>query len=83
MIYRLYLGKLKQATLKRFNFERRIEHRGQNVQLEIPDYVEDADKIPECSHRTMLLHLYHTHTCFIRIWKRPADRTLSGFQRVK
>ena len=33
---------MKQATLKKFGFTRRVEHRGEEVDVNIPDYVEDT-----------------------------------------
>ena len=40
---------MKQATLKKFGFTRRVEHRGEEVDVNIPDYVEDTGiPCPNC-----------------------------------
>ena len=33
---------MKQATLKKFGFTQRVEHRPEEVDVNIPDYVEDT-----------------------------------------
>ena len=33
---------MKQATLKKFGFTPRMEHRGEKVNVDIPAYVEDT-----------------------------------------
>ena len=39
-------GNLKQATLKKFGFTRRVEHRGEDIDVQIPDYVDNFKKLP-------------------------------------
>ena len=41
-------GNLKQATLKKFGFTRRVEHRGEDIDIDvfIPDYVDNFKKLP-------------------------------------
>ena len=39
-------GNLKQATLKKFGFTRRVEHRGEDMDVYIPDYVDNFKKLP-------------------------------------
>ena len=40
---------LKQATLKKFGFTRCVEHRGENIDVYIPDYVDKTGIVcPDC-----------------------------------
>ena len=39
-------GNLKQATPKKFGFTRRVEHRGEDIDVYIPDYVDNFKKLP-------------------------------------
>ena len=44
-------GNLKQATLKRFGFTRRLEHHGEDIDVYIPDYVDKTGLVcPDCRH---------------------------------
>ena len=40
---------LEQATLKIFGFTRRVEHRGEDINVCIPDYVDKTGLVcPDC-----------------------------------
>ena len=40
---------LKQATLKKIGLTRRVEHRGENIDVYIPDYVDKTGLVcPDC-----------------------------------
>ena len=42
-------GNLKQATLKKFGFARCVEHRGDDIDVYMPDYVDKTGLVcPDC-----------------------------------
>ena len=44
-------GNLDQATLKKFCFTRRVEHRGEDIYINIPDHVDKTWLVcPDCKY---------------------------------
>ena len=56
---------MKQPTLKKFGFTRRVEHRGEEVDVNIPDYVEDTGiPCPDCKLKFKNKRALRSHIAF-------------------
>ena len=56
---------MKQATLRKFGFTRRVEHRGEEVYVNIPDYVEETGiPCPDCKLKFKNKRALGSHTAF-------------------
>ena len=56
---------MKQAMLEKFGFTRRVEHRGEEVDVNIPDYVEDTGiPCPDCKLKFKNKRVLGSHIAF-------------------
>ena len=76
---------MKQATLKKFGFTRRVEHRGEEVDVNIPDYVEDTGiPCPDCklkfkNKRPLGSHIAFEHGKYAEVSSQSSS---SAFKNV-
>ena len=76
---------MKQATLKKFRFTRRVEHRGEEVDVNIPDYVEDTGiPCPDCklkfkNKRALGSHIVFKHGKYADVSSQSSS---SAFKNV-
>ena len=79
---------MKKATLKKFGFTRRVEHRGEKVNVDIPAYVEDTGiPCPNCnlkfkSKRALGSHIAFKHGKYAEVSFQSSNSALKNVAAI-